>query len=100
MSLEQVNNFYQILTANEALYEQYRAKCSSRGMFGIWDWNKTKIVNFAASFGYHFTEMELEQVWFEGESSVIGEPIDTPKYAPLSQRNSKKKRVKYSVVIG
>jgi Nif11 domain len=94
MSLEQVNNFYETLTANQALYEQYHAKCSNRGMFGIWDWNKTKIVDFAASFGYQFTEAELEQVWFEGDNSVSREAVYTAEHAILPKKNSKRKKVK------
>ncbi len=64
MSLEQVNAFYDLLNSDQILYEQYYNKCSNKGVFGIWDWDKTKIVDFAASIGYNFTETELDFAWF------------------------------------
>ncbi len=64
MSLEQVNAFYDLLNSDQVLYEQYYNKCSNKGVFGIWNWDKTKIVNFAASVGYNFTETELDFALF------------------------------------
>ncbi|MBW4434556.1 MAG: Nif11 family protein [Pelatocladus maniniholoensis HA4357-MV3] len=73
MSLEQVNAFYDLLNSDQALYEQYYNKCSNKGVFGIWNWDKTKIVDFAASIGYNFTETELDFAWFgENVSLCVG----------------------------
>lgn len=65
MSLEQVDAFYENLMTNQEIYENYYKKCSLKGTFGIWNWDKTKIVNFAAALGYEFTEPELDQVLFD-----------------------------------
>lgn len=70
MSLEQVNAFYQLLNSDQVLYEQYYNKCSNKGLFGVWDWDKTKIVDFAASIGYNFTETELDLAWFGGDTNL------------------------------
>ncbi len=67
MSLLDVNAFYEVLISDQDLYEQYINKCCRRGFFGSCHWDKTKIVNFAASIGYNFTEQELVQLWFENE---------------------------------
>lgn len=98
MSIKQVNGFYESLTQNQALYEQYYNKCSSKGFFGVWDWDKTKIVNFAASLGYQFTEVELQQVWFESESVAIdaAETSDNPAYSNVNYAD---KNLKYSATI-
>jgi hypothetical protein len=67
MSLEQVKDFYEILMSNQEIYEQYYNNCCLRGLFGVWNWDKTKIVNFAATLGYSFTESELDAALFSGE---------------------------------
>ncbi len=70
MSLEQVDAFYETLIANQEVYEQYYKKCSIKGTFGVWNWDKTKIVNFAATLGYEFTEPELAEVLFDSGVTV------------------------------
>ncbi len=65
MSVAQVKAFYNVLILDENVYQQYHNKCSLKGFFGVWNWDRTKIVNFAATAGYDFTETELEQVLFE-----------------------------------
>jgi hypothetical protein len=70
MSLEQVNAFYELLNSDQVLYEQYYNKCSNKGVFGVWNWDKSKIVDFAASIGYNFTETELDLAWFGGDTSL------------------------------
>jgi Nif11 domain len=74
MSLEQVRVFYDLLTIDEGIYEQYFSQCSAQGFFGNRHWNKTKIVNFAASLGFSFTENQLEEAWFGSNTSVSLEP--------------------------
>ncbi|WP_066376499.1 MULTISPECIES: Nif11-like leader peptide family natural product precursor [unclassified Anabaena] len=69
MSLEQVNAFYEVLISEPTIYEEYFNKCCSRGLLNSCHWDKTKIVKFAASLGYHFNEDELANVWFESEPS-------------------------------
>lgn len=84
MSLEQVNTFYDVLMSNQVIYEQYYNQCCVRGLFGIWDWDKKKIVNFAATLGYRFTEDELEAVLFGNESTVFDNSINSSEYQQLS----------------
>lgn len=67
MSLQQVNTFYEVLMSEPTIYEEYFNLCSSKGLLNSRHWDKTKIVNFAASLGYHFNEYELAYVWFESE---------------------------------
>jgi hypothetical protein len=69
MSLQQVNAFYQALTSDSALYEEYLNNCGSVGFFGQLQWDTTKIMRFAATKGYDFTENELHQVWFGSEDT-------------------------------
>ncbi|BAB76740.1 Nif11-like leader peptide family natural product precursor [Anabaena sp. FACHB-709] len=69
MSLQQANAFYEALMADEIIYEKYFNKCCSRSLLGSYHWDKTKIVNFAATLGYRFTETELAQLWFDSEPS-------------------------------
>jgi len=64
MSLERVDAFYKDLMANQEVYEQYYKKCSVKGTFGVWSWDKTKIVDFAATLGYEFSESELDEALF------------------------------------
>jgi hypothetical protein len=71
MSLEQVNAFYEVLTSNQAIYDEYFHKCCLRGLFGIWNWDTAKIVDFAASLDFHFTVQDLETVLFEGDAGVV-----------------------------
>ncbi|BAY83384.1 MAG: Nif11-like leader peptide family natural product precursor [Cyanobacteria bacterium P01_A01_bin.68] len=65
MSLEQVDAFYDNLMQNQEVYEQYYKSCSIKGVFGVWNWDKKKIVNFAATLGFEFTEPELDEVLFD-----------------------------------
>ena len=69
MSLEQANDFYEVLISDQTIYEQYFNKCFRRGFLGSCHWDKTNIVNFASTIGYKFTEYELVQVWFESQPS-------------------------------
>lgn len=64
MSLERVDAFYKDLMINQEIYEQYYKKCSVKGTFGVWSWDKTKIVDFAATLGYEFSESELDEALF------------------------------------
>ncbi len=84
MSLEQVNSFYDRLTSEPAIYDQYYKKCCSQGFFGSCHWDKTKIVRFAATHGYNFNETELDQVWFEGESSFTENSLNLAKSGNFS----------------
>jgi hypothetical protein len=80
MALEQVNGFYDTLMSEQAIYEQYYRQCCVRGLFGIWDWDKTKIVNFAATLGYSFTESELDAVLFNSEPIVFQDSRNLSEY--------------------
>jgi hypothetical protein len=71
MSLEQVNAFYEVLSSNQAIYDEYFDRCCLRGLFGIWSWDRVKIVDFAASLDFHFTVQDLEIVLFEGDAGVV-----------------------------
>jgi hypothetical protein len=71
MSLAQVNAFYDVLSSDQAIYDEYCHKCCLRGLFGIWSWDPIKIVNFASSLGFSFTNNDLEVVLFEGNASVV-----------------------------
>ncbi|NMG06875.1 hypothetical protein [Brasilonema sp. UFV-L1] len=84
MSLDQVNAFYEVLMSDQLIYEQYHNKCCVRGVFGIWDWDKTKIVNFAAHLGYIFTESDLDEVWFGQEPSISESSSNLSKYQRYS----------------
>ncbi|OUL37169.1 hypothetical protein BV372_03675 [Nostoc sp. T09] len=84
MSLEQVNSFYNLLTSEPAIYDQYYKKCCSQGFFGSCHWDKAKIVRFAATHGYSFNETELDQVWFEGESSFTENSLNLAKSGNFS----------------
>ncbi|QLE56984.1 hypothetical protein [Nostoc sp. TCL26-01] len=70
MSLEQAYAFYEVLMSDKTIYEQYLINCRRRGLLGSYHWDKTKIVNFASSLGYKFSEYELTQVWFESQPIV------------------------------
>ncbi|AFY55203.1 hypothetical protein Riv7116_2698 [Rivularia sp. PCC 7116] len=76
MSLEQVDAFYENLMTNQEIYEQYYKSCSIKGVFGVWNWDKKKIVTFAASLGYEFTEPELDQVLFDTGSTVRDQTLN------------------------
>jgi hypothetical protein len=77
MSLQQVQAFYELLTLDQTVYEQYYNKCCCRGFFGIWNWDKTKIVNFAASMGYEFNETELDQLC---DDTLVPETVKSSDY--------------------
>ncbi|MBD2295917.1 hypothetical protein H6G06_21175 [Anabaena sphaerica FACHB-251] len=79
MSLEQVEIFYEMLSSEPAIYEGYLNQCCQRGVFDSYHWDKTKIVNFAATLGYSFTEGELEELWFASEPIRFSRNIDTPR---------------------
>ena len=74
MPLEQVKAFYDLLTSEPAIYDQYYKKCCSQGFFSSYHWDKTKIVKFAASHGYNFNEAELDEILFDSETSVAENP--------------------------
>ncbi|MEM6753829.1 MAG: Nif11-like leader peptide family natural product precursor [Cyanobacteria bacterium P01_C01_bin.38] len=76
MSLEQVDAFYENLMANQEVYEQYYKSCSIKGVFGVWNWDRKKIVNFAATLGYEFTEPELNEVLFNTGASDYNKTLN------------------------
>ncbi|MEA5597684.1 Nif11-like leader peptide family natural product precursor [Rivularia sp. UHCC 0363] len=76
MSLEQVDAFYENLTINQEIYEQYYKNCSIKGTFGVWNWDKKKIVNFAATLGYEFSEPELDEVLFDTGALVSNKSLN------------------------
>ena len=80
MSLEQVDAFYELLNAEQAIYEQYYNQCCRPGFLGSYHWDKTKIVDFAANLGYSFNENELDQVWFGNEPSFSEESVNLSQY--------------------
>ncbi|MEA5578386.1 Nif11-like leader peptide family natural product precursor [Anabaena sp. UHCC 0451] len=67
MSLQEVENFYEMLSSEPTIYELYYKNCCQIGAFDSCHWDKTKIVNFAATFGYSFTEAELEELLFASQ---------------------------------
>ncbi|MDJ0695325.1 MAG: Nif11-like leader peptide family natural product precursor [Mastigocoleus sp. MO_167.B18] len=81
MSVENATAFYEVLVSDRDVYEQYCKKCSQQGVFGVWNWDKTKIVNFAAKLGFDFTEVELDQVWFETEPDSSPNSMRSPTYS-------------------
>ena len=81
MSVENATAFYEVLVSDQDVYEQYCKKCSQQGVFGVWNWDKTKIVNFASKLGFDFTEGELDRVWFETDSDSTENSIKTPTYS-------------------
>ncbi|UKO98833.1 hypothetical protein [Nostoc sp. UHCC 0870] len=83
MSLQQVNAFYEVLMSETSIYEAYFNKCCNRGLLSSWHWDTTKIVNFAASLGYKFTEYELTHVWFESEPSLYNDSLSLSKQRKL-----------------
>ncbi len=80
MSLEQATAFYDVLMADRDIYEQYYNQCCDRGCFGIWNWDKSKIIDFAANLGYCFTESELDAVWFGGDKSIVADSMNVSEY--------------------
>lgn len=70
MSLKQVDAFYELLISEPAIYEQYHKQCCRKGFFNSCHWDKSKIVSFAASLGYNFSELDLDQAWLEGEPDL------------------------------
>jgi Nif11 domain len=100
MSLDQVRDFYEVLTADRLLYQQYFERCSNQGVFGIRHWNKTKIVDFAATLGYTFTENELEYAWFNSNFSEPKETDKIPEYERVSYLDYEREKAKYPAGIG
>lgn len=100
MSLEQVRVFYKVLALDLELYEQYFNECGRQGFFGSWHWNKTKIVSFGAALGYTFTENELEQVWFEGDTSSSEPEVTALEYEPVAQRSYERVKEKKPAKVG
>ncbi|AKG21154.1 Nif11-like leader peptide family natural product precursor [Calothrix sp. 336/3] len=84
MSLEQVNAFYAVLNSDTSIYQKYYDKCCYRGFFGSCHWDKAKVISFAASLGYDFTERELDAAWFGDDVSNLDEPINTSIYRQIS----------------
>lgn len=72
MSIEHVDAFYELISSDSAIYEQYYNQCCRPGFLGSYHWDKTKIVDFAVNLGYSFTESELDEVWFGSEAVSIG----------------------------
>lgn len=87
MSVENATAFYQVLVSDPEIYEQYCKKCSQQGVFGVWNWDKAKIVNFAAKLGFDFTECELDRVWFDTELSSNQNSIDSSTYSSFECAN-------------
>lgn len=87
MSVENATAFYQVLVSDQEIYEQYCKKCSQQGVYGVWSWDKTKIVNFAAKLGFDFTEHDLDKVWFDTEESHIQDSIDLSTHGSLECTN-------------
>ncbi|MFM2063451.1 MAG: hypothetical protein RLZZ507_3121 [Cyanobacteriota bacterium] len=67
MSLEQVDSFYEMLNLEPDVYDLYYKNCRQPGVFDSCHWDPKKIVNFAATFGFIFTEAELQELWFASE---------------------------------
>jgi hypothetical protein len=80
MSLEQVDAFYDFVASDQGIYEQYYNGCCIRGLFGIWNWDTTKIVSFAASLGFEFTESDLDMALFESGAGVVQHPASSSSY--------------------
>ncbi|KAB8330959.1 hypothetical protein SD80_025605 [Scytonema tolypothrichoides VB-61278] len=97
MSLDQVNAFYEVLMSDQVIYQQYYEKCCVKGLFGVWDWDKTKIVNFAATLGYTFTEHDLDEAWFGGEPGVSENSLNVSEYQSFSGMNYELPNSKYVV---
>lgn len=87
MSVENAAAFYQVLVSDQEIYEQYCKKCSQQGVFGVWSWDKTKIVNFAAKLGFDFTEYELDRVWFDTEQVNLQDSVDLSNRSSLECTN-------------
>ncbi|WP_427161583.1 hypothetical protein ACQFX9_08500 [Aliinostoc sp. HNIBRCY26] len=85
MSLQQVHAFYEVLMLDSSIYEAYFNNCSNRGLLGSWHWDTNKIVNFAATFGYEFTEYELTHVWFENEPISTHNSLSEPPQSQLKE---------------
>lgn len=80
MPLEQIDAFYEVLASDPVLYEQYYNNCCIRGFFGIWNWDKQKIVSFATSLGYEFTEADLDLALFESGASAVQKSVGSSGY--------------------
>lgn len=87
MSVENATAFYQVLISEQDIYEQYCKKCSQQGVFGVWNWDKTEIVNFAAKLGFDFTECELDRVWFDTDLGNTQDYIDSSNSASFECAN-------------
>ncbi len=84
MSLQQVDAFYEVLASDQVLYEQYYNNCCIRGFFGIWNWDKKKIVSFATSLGFEFTESDLDIALFENGAGAVQTSISSSGYEHIS----------------
>ncbi|WP_016952935.1 Nif11-like leader peptide family natural product precursor [Anabaena sp. PCC 7108] len=73
MSLEQVESFFEMLSSEPEIYRQYYNNCCRQGFFSSCHWDTKKIVNFAITLGYRFTESELEELLF------VSQPIHISK---------------------
>lgn len=84
MSLEQVDAFYDFVARDQAIYEQYYNSCCIRGLFGVWNWDKANIVNFAASLGFEFTEIDLDIALFESGAGAVVRSSSSTSYEHVS----------------
>ena len=87
MSVENATAFYQVLVSDQDIYEQYCKKCSEQGVFGVWNWDKTRIVDFAAKLGFDFTESELDRVWFDSDISNTQNYIESSTCSSFESAN-------------
>jgi len=84
MSLEHVDAFYELVSSDQAIYEQYYNQCCSLGFLGSYHWDKSKIVDFAANLGYSFSENDLDEIWFGNDASFSGQSLNLSGYGHMS----------------
>jgi Nif11 domain len=84
MSLEHVDAFYNLVSSDQAIYDQYYNQCCRLGFLGSYHWDKSKIVDFAANLGYSFSENDLHQVWFGDELSFSAQSLSLSEYEHMS----------------
>jgi hypothetical protein len=84
MSLEHVDAFYDLVSSDQVIYEQYYNQCCRLGFLGSYHWDKSKIVDFAANLGYSFSENELDEIWFGNDPTFSGQSLNLSGYGHLS----------------
>jgi Nif11 domain len=84
MSLEHVDAFYDLVSSDQVIYDQYYNQCCRLGFLGSYHWDKSKIVDFAANLGYSFSENDLDQVWFGNEPSFSAQSLNLSEYEHMS----------------